>query len=191
MNLQITSQRFAIRVLLILALASLSLSCAKKSQPLDLGPVILQAPAEWTSTPPASVMRKAQFTLPRAEGDSEDGELVVFYFQGGGGSAQANLERWYGQFEQPDGGSSSEKAKTATATVDGMPITTVDLSGTYVAPITPMDPTNRHNKPNFRMLAAVLETGEGPFFFKLVGPEKTIEKWSAAFGDFVKSARKK
>jgi hypothetical protein len=191
MSLQIASKISAIRVLMILALALLSLSCAKKSKSLDLGPVILQAPAEWTSTPPTSKMRKAQFSLPRVEGDSEDGELVIYYFGGEGGSAQANLERWYGQFEQPDGASSSEKAKTAAATVDGMATTTVDLSGTYVAPVTPMDPTNRYNKPNFRMLAAVLETGEGPFFFKLVGPEKTIEKWSSTFGDFVKSAKKK
>lgn len=176
---------------MFLAVAALHFSCGQKSKPLDLGPVILQAPAAWHSTPPASMMRKAQFTLPRAQGDGEDGELVIFYFRGEGGGAPANLRRWAGQFEQPDGTPSADKVKSSTATVDGMALTTMDLSGTYVAPITPMDPTTRYNKPNFRMLAAVLETAEGPFFFKLVGPEKTVEKWSGAFSAFVKSAKKK
>lgn len=166
-------------------------SCSKPPQPLDLGPVVLQAPADWTSSPPTSMMRKAQFTLPRAAGDSEDGELVVFYFGGEGGSAEANLKRWAGQFEQLDGSSSMDKIKSSTETVAGMALTILDLSGTYVAPVNPMDPTNRYNKPNFRMLAAVLETADGPFFFKLVGPEKTIEKSSAVFADFLKSARKR
>jgi hypothetical protein len=191
MKLQIAFKNNWVSASFIFALAALHLSCAKKSQPVDLGPVMLHAPAEWTSTQPTSSMRKAQFTLPRVEGDSEDGELVIFYFRGEGGSAQANLQRWYGQFAQPDSIPSSERAKTATTTVDDMQLTTVDLSGTYVAPITPMDPTNRHNKPGFRMLAAVLETEAGPFFFKLVGPAKTIEKWSTVFADFVKSAKKK
>ena len=171
--------------------ALLVLACGRKGQSLDLGPIVVQVPAGWTSTPPTSMMRKAQFSLPRAEGDSEDAELVIFFFRGEGGSADANLRRWYGQFAQPDSTPSADKAKTSTATVDGMPLTMVDLSGTYVAPVTPMDPTNRYNKPNFRMLAAVLETADGPFFFKLVGPEKTIEKWSGAFADFSKSAKKK
>ena len=180
------------KLVLFAALIVNLISCSKKSQqPLDLGPVTLQAPAEWTSTPPTTMMRKAQFSLPRVEGDSEDGELVVYYFRGEGGSVEANLRRWSDQFAQPDSTPSSEKAKTATSTVDDMPLTTMDLSGTYVAPVTPMDPTNRHNKPDFRMLAAVLETSEGPYFFKLVGPEKTIEKWADAYWEFVKSAKKK
>ena len=192
MKLFIVPRMNLIRVSFIFTITLLSFSCSEKSQqPLDLGPVTLQAPVEWTSTPPTTMMRKAQFALPRVEGDSEDGELVVYYFRGEGGSAEANFRRWADQFAQPDSTPSSEKAKTANSTVDQMPLTTMDLSGTYVAPVTPMDPTNRHNKPNFRMLAAVLETSEGPYFFKLVGPEKTISKWADAYWDFVKSAKKK
>lgn len=192
MKLFIVPRMKLIRVSWILAITLLSFSCGKKSQqPLDLGPVTLQAPAEWTSLKPTTMMRKAQLALPRAEGDSEDGELVVYFFRGEGGSADSNFRRWASQFAQPDSTPSFDKATMAKSTVDDMPLGTMDLSGTYVAPVTPMDPTNRHNKPNFRMLAAVLETSEGPYFFKLVGPEKTIEKWANAYWEFVKSAKKK
>jgi hypothetical protein len=41
------------------------------------------------------------------------------------------------------------------------------------------------------MLAAVLETSEGPYFFKLVGPEQTIAQRASSFQQFMQSARKK
>ena len=43
-------------------------------------------PAEWLQETVSSPMRLAQFALPRAEGDVEDAELVVFYFGGSGGT---------------------------------------------------------------------------------------------------------
>ena len=62
-----------------------------------------ETPTEWTESPSRSPMRVTQFILPRVPGDPEDAELVVFYFGGAGGSVDANLQRWIGQMEQPDG----------------------------------------------------------------------------------------
>jgi hypothetical protein len=165
-------------------------ACQKKpTQTVDLGAVTLAADPVWQTVTPSSSMRKAQFTLPRVADDAEDAELAVFYFgPGQGGSVEANLQRWYGQFSQPDSSASAEKAKTANEVVDGMNLTTVDLSGTYVGSMMPG--AEAQNKPNFRMLAAVLETSQGPYFFKLVGPEKTIAHWANSFSEFVKSAKK-
>jgi hypothetical protein len=166
-------------------------SSSPQTQPLDLGVVTLQAEAQWRASTPNSTMRKAQFTLPRAAGDAEDAELVVFYFGAGqGGSVEANLERWYNQFAQPDSSNTADKAQVTRETVEGMNLTMVDVSGTYVAPVMPGAPES-HNKPNFRMLAAVLETSEGPYFFKLVGPEQTVAQWAPSFSQFMQSARKK
>ena len=36
------------------------------------------APEGWAARPPASRMRLAEFTLPRAEGDPEDGVLAIY-----------------------------------------------------------------------------------------------------------------
>ncbi len=166
------------------------LACQKKpAQTVDLGDVTLAADPAWQTVTPSSSMRKAQFTLPRVADDAEDAELAVFYFGAGqGGSVEANLQRWYGQFTQPDSSASADKAKTANAVVDGMNLTIVDLSGTYVG--STMPGMEVQNKPNFRMLAAVLETPQGAYFFKLVGPEKTVAHWANSFSEFVKSAKK-
>ena len=128
--------------------------------------------------------------LPRAEGDGADGELVVFYFgPGQGGSVEANIDRWVGQFGQPDGSSSKDKAKTTKSEASGMTVTFVDLVGTYQAPIMPGAPEH-HNSPGYRLQAAVVETPGGPWFFKLVGPEKTIDKWAESFNLFIKSIKR-
>ena len=147
----------------------------------------LSAPKEWTVKPSSSSMRVAQYGLPRAPGDAEDGELIIYFFGGQGGSVQANLDRWVGQMEQPDGRPSKAVATTETMTVGGMKVTVLDVSGKYVAEMAPGAPT-RFNKPGFRLKAAVVETAGGPYFVKLTGPAKTVERWNAAFATFLKSA---
>jgi hypothetical protein len=147
----------------------------------------LSAPKEWIVKPSTSSMRVAQYALPRASGDAEDGELIVYFFGGQGGSVQANLDRWLGQMEQPDGRPSKAVAKTETLTVSGMKITVLDVSGRYVAEMAPGSPT-RYDKPGFRLKAAVVETAGGPYFVKLTGPAKTVERWNTAFATFLRSA---
>lgn len=155
------------------------------------GRLTFQAPADWTSEPPTSSMRVAQYQLPRAGGDPEDASLVVYYFgPGQGGSVEANLVRWTNQMEQPDGSPSSQKATTQKLTVNGLNVTLLDVSGTYRAEMMPGQGM-RLNKPNFRLRAAVVETPAGPYFVKLVGPAKTVKRWDDAFIKFVESAQYK
>jgi hypothetical protein len=131
------------------------------------------APPAWNTVPSTSSMRVAQFALPRAAGDARDAELVVYYFGRFAGSVDANIQRWIGQMQQPDGKPSSAVAKQSKRTVNGLAVTLVDVSGTYVAEVSPGS-TERHNSPNFRLRAAVIETANGPYFIKLTGPARTV-----------------
>ena len=47
----------------------------------------------------------------------------------------------------------------------------------------------RHNSPNFRLRAAVIETPNGPYFIKLTGPAKTIAAAEKAFEQFLASLK--
>ncbi|MGA9769836.1 MAG: hypothetical protein WBV94_12400 [Blastocatellia bacterium] len=153
------------------------------------GDLKLQAPDGWISEPPTSSMRVAQYKLP---GDGGDASLIVFYFgPGQGGSVDANLERWIGQMQQPDGSSSRAKAKTETTTVNGMPLTLLDVTGTYSAGDMTGGGGSGQAISNARMRAAVIETSKGAYYIKLVGPEKTVERWDAGYMAFVKSAQLK
>ena len=142
------------------------------------------APPEWVEEKPASSMRKAQYRLPRAAGDAEDAELAVFFFEGSGGSVQANIERWIGQFRKADGTPAGDIARTTHKQSRGIPVTIVDVSGTYLAGGMAM-PGSKPEKPDFRMLAAVAEASSGPWFFKLAGPAKTVARWEPAFQLFL------
>lgn len=147
------------------------------------------APAGWVSTTPSSTMRVAEWSLPKAAGDSEDALLTVYFFGANmGGNVQANLDRWMGQMAQPDGRQSKDVAKTSSLTSHGLKVTLVDVTGTYVAEVTPGS-TEHFNKPGFRQRAAVVETPGGPYFVKLTGPEKTVAKWNDSFEAFLKTLR--
>jgi hypothetical protein len=146
------------------------------------------APEGWKAGKPGSSMRVAEFTMPRAAGDPEDAQLVVYYFGGQGGSVDANIERWLAQIEQPDGQPTSAVAKKESRTVNGLAVTLVDATGTYVAQMTP-GAGERHNQPHFRLRAAVVQTANGPYFLKLTGPQATVTKWNDAFNRFVASLR--
>ena len=151
------------------------------------GDLRFKAPDGWTTEKASSSMRVAQYKLPKAEGDKEDASLVVYYFGANqGGTPQANIDRWIGQIQQPDGSDSKSKAKTETLTVNGLKVTTVDVTGTYNAEMAPGSGTF-HNDENYRLRAAVIETPNGSYYVKLIGPEKTVTHWQAAYLSYLKS----
>ena len=151
------------------------------------GELKYKAPEGWVEEKPSSSMRTAQYKLPKAAGDAEDASLVLYYFgQGQGGATQANIDRWINQMQQADGSTSAAKAKSESQTVNGLKVTTVDVSGTYSAEMTPGSGSFSNNA-NYRMRAAVIETPKGSYFVKLVGPARTVAQWDEAFNSYLKS----
>ena len=133
----------------------------------DFGVFRATVPEGWAYSEPSSQMRVAEFALSGSEG-GEDAELVVFYMgEGGAGGVQANLQRWIGQFE------SDAEPEVAEREVAGMAVTTVDVSGRYVAPVTP-GAAEMHDEPNYRMIASIVETPRGPFYFRMLGDADTL-----------------
>jgi hypothetical protein len=145
-----------------------------------------KAPADWHVVSPSSSMRVAEFALTKVAGDTEDASLVVYFFGGSGGSVQANLDRWIAQLSQPDGKSSASVARTTKVEVHGLKMTMVDVSGTYVAETSP-GATEHFNKPDFRQIAAVVETPGGPYYVKFLGASKTVAKWKPGVDEFLKT----
>jgi hypothetical protein len=165
-----------------------SKNAPQASAPASQGELRLKAPDGWVSERPSSSMRVSQYQLPAAEGDTEGASLVVYYFGAGqGGSVDANLERWIGQMQTPEGKPSKDKAKTENTTVNGMKVTLLDVTGAYAGGDMGGGGAAQ-SKPNFRMRAGVIETPKGAYFIKLVGPEKTVNRWDQAFQEFIKSA---
>jgi hypothetical protein len=141
------------------------------------------APSSWK--PQAErPMRVATYEIPAAPG-SQPGECGVFYFgKGQGGGVEENFTRWTKQF---DGAGAAKKGEK---TVHGLPVHTIDVSGTYLASGGPMM-QSQGKKPGYRLLGAIVEAPQGLLFFKLIGPSATIARAQADFeallGSFGKS----
>ena len=124
------------------------------------------APAEWKVRENTNTMRLATYGV----GDSA--ELTV---SRAGGSLEANINRWAGQF---DGSSHTERKDR---TVHGMKVTVVHMAGTFVGGggMTP----GAASEPNagWVMLAAIVESNGNPYFFKLLGPADQVERARTTF----------
>jgi hypothetical protein len=162
---------------------------ASVAQAQEAGGLTWTAPKEWEAQG-AKAMRVATYRIPAAKGDAEPGELAIFYFgQGQGGGVDANVKRWVGQFQKPDGAPIPEKeAKTKKDSINGLPVTTVDVKGTYAGGGPMMGPSTP--KPGYRLLGAIVEGPEGAIFFKLTGPEKTVAAADKSFRKMLDSVKK-
>jgi len=132
-------------------------------------------------------MRVATYHTSVAEGDGDPGEIAVFYFgPGEGGTVEANVDRWFQQFDQDDGRPTSEVAERETMDVNGTRVTLVRASGTYNAAAGPMAP-RADLRPGYRLMGAIAEGPEGAVFFKFTGPENTVQQEEPRFMSMVES----
>jgi hypothetical protein len=143
-------------------------------------------PPGWASQGSAP-FRVVTYSVPAIPG-SEKAECIVYFFgPGQGGSVEANLDRWKGQFSQ--NGKPAE-AKVARRTVHAVRVTTIDLAGTYTA-------TGGQVKEGqgalmgYRMLAAIAEGAGGNIFIRFIGPEKTVTAGLAKYEQVIASLQAK
>jgi hypothetical protein len=147
-----------IAIILLCAAALVTLCIAESAAGLAW-----TAPAGWTSKG-STDMRAATYPVG-------DAECVVYFFgQGQGGSVEANMARWSGQFTVAG---HPAPAKTEKKQIHGLTVTTMDVTGTYAGMSGPMMSPDAP-KPETRMLAAIVEGPGGNIFLKFTGPAKTI-----------------
>jgi len=135
--------------------------------------------ADWVAMAPTNAMRAATWQVPGADG-AADAEVVVF--GGIGGSPQANIDRWVGQFRTAEGGPVEPRIQRKL--VDEMPVTIVELRGTYSG--------MAGSGTDQIFLAAIVEppAGMAPLQVRLVGDAATVEAHRAGFAAFVDGLRR-
>ena len=139
----------------------------------DEAPAITwKVPAGWTSLPNPNAMRIATYR-PAA-----DSELIVVR---AGGTTDANIERWIGQFDEP------AQTQRSRKTIHGLGVEILEVRGTYAGSGMPGAPTAP--RPGWSLLGAVVETPGTSYFFKLVGPSDQVQSAHASFDALVASIR--
>ena len=134
-------------------------------------------PSTWKTLPSTSTMRLATYRIPRAPGDTEDTDLSVVR---AGGTTDANIERWIGQFD------SAGKDTRTTQKIRGMTVTVVDVRGTYISGGMSAD-NAAASHPNWALLAAIVDSAGSPYFFKMTGPAKSVTSARPAFDALIAS----
>ena len=129
-------------------------------------------PDDWQAEPESNTMRIAQFRLPVIDGT--DVELAVTFNIGGG--VQANVDRWYRQFQDPVG-------RDTTYVSNNLQITLVDIRGTFLGMRVEFE------LGNYQMLAAIVKAPDGPYFFKMTGPKESVSSLSLSFASFIDTIR--
>jgi hypothetical protein len=150
----------------------------------NVGGLSFPTPAQWQSRQPSTSMRLAEYAVPGSGGEAS---LVIFRFPGGG-SAQANIDRWVGQFQgaaQSNGGNGPAIQRLER---DGLVLTSLDVSGDYEGAAMPGAPP-QPPIAGARLLGLVIEGKGDPYFLKLQGPGATIGEWTDDWAKLVASIR--
>jgi hypothetical protein len=146
---------------------------------LDIDSAHWTVPKSWVRKTPKSSILQAEYAIPKAEGDKDDGRLTISEARG---SLESNVDRWKGQFSKK-----LDKEKQETIDAGAIKVTLVDLTGTFDDSRGMMGPTV--TRPGYRMLGAIfqLPNDEGLHFIKCYGPVKTIDAHADEFKAFLKS----
>jgi len=135
-------------------------------------------PVTWLWHPPANSMILNEYVVP-GQGESDQAHLKIVK---AGGTVEANIDRWKGQFRGPGGTAVEPKIEKLDA--DGIPITVVELDGEYKG----MGAVSF--SPDQIMISAIVEAPTGQFFLTLVGPAATVEPNRQAFMEMIRGIRR-
>ena len=97
-----------------------------------------------------------------------------------GGTVEANIARWKGQFRDAAGTPSAVEPKVTKFEVADMPVTIVELAGQYKG-MGMID-----YAPDQLFLTAIVQAPINQIFVKFVGPRKTVEANREAFMAMIK-----
>ncbi len=150
---------------------------------LDVGAIAFKMPAQWEAQQPKSSMRRAQVSAPGSAGPAQ---LIVYFFgAGGAGPTQANIDRWVGQFANADGSPVSD-AKQTSSKISGFDVTQVEVAGTYAGGMN-AGGQQQAAQGGQRLIAAVVNTNGGPYYFKFLGPDGTVTEQREPFDELIAS----
>jgi len=135
-------------------------------------------------------MRVATYQLPQRQGKTSTAQCAVYYFgPNRGGTIQANLKRWKGQFSSLSTKPLIHKHPAQPGKKPPFSLVTIDLRGTYLASARPMS-SQKTARPRYRMLGAIVQAPRGRVFFKCTGPQKTMAQAFPAFRSLLQSLKK-
>lgn len=143
-----------------------------------------QTPRRWVNEL-AQGMRLASYVVPVTGEGGEPAHCAVYYFgEGQGGTVDANVERWIGEFQSPG------KPARRRREIHGLRVSQVEVTGGYMAHAGAQGEAPGV-KAGWTLLGAIVEGPSGAVFFKLTGPGPTVAAAAKEFDGLLASLRRK
>jgi len=151
----------ALCVALFVSPAALRAEEATASKALTVGEFTFKL-GEWKEAQNTGMMTKA--ILEHEVKDSTPLKAMFYHFGSGqGGSVDANINRWIGQFE------GEPEVKREELTFGETKVVILTATGTYLDG--PPMGGNKTPRPDYQMLASIIVGQDAPVFIKLTGPK--------------------
>jgi hypothetical protein len=169
-----------ISLLVLIGAFGISLKAANGPAEFKAGGLSFKRPEPfaWVEITPG--MRAAEMKI---EEDGKKCEIVFFVFPSGvGGGVQANIDRWFGMFQE---GKDKINAKTEKVSKNKGAVTYAQAEGTYLSgmPGGPKTP-----QPGSMLLGAIIEAPESNLFIRMTGPAELVKKHQKNFRAMVESS---
>ncbi|NCW28076.1 MAG: hypothetical protein EBV83_07280 [Verrucomicrobia bacterium] len=169
--------------LFILGLSLTLIPCQAEPPPqpvaFRVGSLLFDRPEGWTWVKPEGSFRAAQL---EKSGPNKTRLLMTFsrFADGTGGTVQANIDRWIGQFSQ-----TSSPADVRSISTSSCPLTFVKIGGSLKGGI-PGGPEKE--TPNALLLGAILEPEGEMIVVKMAGPTVGLSGEERAFFGMISAA---
>jgi hypothetical protein len=161
------------------------LGADEATKTVDAGGLAFTVPAAWKSVPVSNAMQKEKLKIEPVKGDDDGAELIITALPGAAGGVDQNVARWEKTFKDKDG----QQAKADVKKVKGqnVEVTRVEIAGHYT-------PANfggpkQPDKPNARLLGAIVITSSNGYFLRFIGSDKTVTASKADFDKMVGSMK--
>ncbi|MBI1248088.1 hypothetical protein GC197_09630 [bacterium] len=159
---------------------------AEDKQPASIsfgdGHLEMSVPEGWKVVKPRVGIIDHEFQVTGEKEDAGTGRVTLM---GAGGSIDANIDRWKGQFVKM-----TKDAVVKDEKIAGEKVHMIELVGNYKDQRGPFAPAVV--KDNYTMLAAIITTEKlGNYFLKFYGPSEIVDQNKKKFDEMVKSLKTK
>jgi len=173
---------------LLISLATFCTAADPKPVVVKFGKFSAEAPATWKSEKPNNRLRSHQFKLLSDNKDLEAAELSVM--PDSDPNHEKYFPRWKAMFVPPEGKTVEDISKVKKEEVGQVKLQWLDVTGTWKYKERPFDPKSKEEiRPEYRVIWAIVVTGEEATHVRLSGPMSVVEKHQPAFEKWLKSIK--
>ncbi|MFP4370068.1 MAG: hypothetical protein ACOC2K_00595 [Bacteroidota bacterium] len=146
------------------------------AQELMMADFVMLVPGDWIKENPDNEFRNVQYHIK----GHMDVKMLGFYFGDQPEMAVQNIDRWKNEF--------TEVEETGGETIENG-IEYVTIKGDFKKKPFPMA-EEYQEVPGYMTIAAIVPSNEGPYYFKMNGPEDVVSEQLGNFLAFLKSYKK-